>query len=108
MEFVGTPITLVGDKGPLGKNKRIYFFGKVILQFLIACFSSSSITEPLKETSPALMFDVFNHGLSTVPYSINKRTANTIQRIITLANPYQKLINYEEKNPDSISQPTKR
>ena len=48
MELMGTPITLVGVKGPLGKNKRIYFSEKVILQFLIACLSSPSITKPLK------------------------------------------------------------
>ena len=69
MEFMGTPITLVGVKGLLGKNKRIYFSGKVILQFLIACLSSPSIIKQLKETSPALVFDVFDHGLSTVPYA---------------------------------------
>ena len=92
MEFMGTPITLVGVKGPLGKNKRIYFSEKVILQFLIACLSSPSITKPLKETSPALIFDVFDHGLCTVPYANKERTANNIQKNITLANPYQELI----------------
>ena len=88
MEFIETPISLVGVKGPLGKNKRIYFSEKVILQFLIACLSSPSITKPLKESSPALIFDVFDHGLSTVPYANKERTADNIQKIITLANPY--------------------
>ena len=73
MEFKWTPISLVGVKGPLRKNKRIYFSGKVILQFSIACFSSPSITEPLKETSPALMFDVFEHSLSTLTYAKKER-----------------------------------
>ena len=92
-----TPITLVAVKRPLGKNKRIYFFEKVILQFLIACPSSTSITKPLKESSPALIFDVFDHGLSTVPYANKERTANTIQKFITLANPYQELMNIRKR-----------
>ena len=94
---MGTSITLVGVKGPLGENKRIYFSGKVILQFLIACLSSPSITKPSKESSPALIFDVFDHGLSTVPYANKERTADNIQKIITLANPYQELINMRKR-----------
>ena len=97
MEFRGTAITFIGVKKPLEKNKRMYFSEKVILQFLIACLSLPSITKPLKETSPALIFDVFDHGLSTAPYANKKRTANTIQKIITLANPYQELMNMRKR-----------
>ena len=43
------------------------------------------------------MFDVFDHGLSTVPYANKERTANTIQKIITLANPYQELMNMRKR-----------
>ena len=54
------------------------------------------------------MFDVFSQGLSTVPYANKERTANNIQKIIKLSQSLSGANKYEEKNTNSISQPTKR
>ena len=54
------------------------------------------------------MFDVFDHGLSTVPYANKERTANTFQKIYHTGQSLSGANEYEEKNPNSISQPTKR
>ena len=43
------------------------------------------------------MFDAFDHGLSTVPHANKERTANTIQKNITLTNPYQELMNMRKR-----------
>ena len=43
------------------------------------------------------MFDAFDHGISTGPNVTKERKANTIQRVITLANSYKELMNMRKR-----------